>query len=325
MKTLITESHEYSSKAIEIYGSLGPVFKLDEINKKPDLKKEVFSDAEILVVRNLTQVDKKLIDSLPNLKIVASPTTGINHIDGEYLKKRGGKLICLRGRKSFLKDITSTAEQNMALLFSLLRHLPASFDEVKKGNWPRNEFIGNQLKDKTIGILGYGRLGKIVARYAKAFWMKVISADPFVSKEIMEKHGVKKVPMEKLFKESDVVSVHVLLTPETYDLVDDSHLKLMKKDAVIINTSRGEIFKKDSLFNALKNGWIKGAAIDVMHDERQDGSHLKNDKLWEYAKKNSNLIITPHLGGVSYEAMAATEIFIAELVKKYFTKKNGKR
>ncbi len=321
MVTLVTEPHNYSKKALAMYGALGKVYILKDIKKNFKLYKKVLNETGILVVRNLTQVDKKYIDSLPNLKIVASPTTGHNHLDIPYLKKNNIKLISLRGRKSFLKDITSTAEHTMGLLLALYRHIPWSFDAVKKGSWPRDEFIGNQLKDKTIGLLGYGRLGKIVKRYAKAFHMNVIAYDPNVSKDKMLKEGVKKVSMETLLKTSDIVSLHVLLTDDTYDLVKPKHFRLMRKDSIFINTARAEVVEKDAIYKALKNKWIRGAAIDVMHDEEMDGSHLKKDLLHKYAKNNKNLLISSHLGGVSFEAMEATEDFIAELVKSYVNKK----
>lgn len=324
MNILFTEPYRHSPKALRTYSSMGRIFELDKVKKNSIRAKKIFKDTQILVIRNFI-VDKKFIDSLPNLKMVVSPTTGVNHIDTNYLKKKGIKVISLKGRTGFLKNITSTADHTMALVLALLHHLPWSFDEVKKGNWPRNEFIGNQLKGKTLGILGYGRLGKIVARYAKAFWMKVVACDPYVSLKTMKKHGVEKVSMSGLFKESDVVSIHASLTEETQSFVGEKFLKLMKKDAVLINTARGEIIKGDALFRALKKGWIKGAAIDVLRDERRDGSHLRNNKLWHYARSHKNLIICPHIGGTTVEAMEATEIFVAELAKKYFLKKDAKK
>lgn len=316
LTTLIAESHNYSNKALRVYKSLGRVLLIKKDRSIPN-RKQILKEIDVLVIRNLTQVDKKLIDLMSKLKIVASPTTGLNHIDVDYLNKKKIKLISLRGQTKFLETISSTAEHNMALLLSLLRHIPWSFDEVKKGKWPRDEFIGNQLKEKTIGILGYGRLGKIVAKYCKAFDMNVISHDPNVSKEIMLKNGIKKVGFEELFKKSDIVSLHVLLTEKTKNLIKEKHLRLMKKNAILINTARGEIIEKDALYNALTKKFIKGAGIDVMWDERKDGSHLKKDPLWKYSKTHKNLLISSHLGGVSYEAMKDTEDFIANLVKDY--------
>ncbi|MFA5838564.1 MAG: NAD(P)-dependent oxidoreductase [Candidatus Paceibacterota bacterium] len=321
LTTLIAESHNYSDKALKVYKSLGRVLLVKKDNKVSK-KKQILNDINILVIRNLTQVDKKLINLMPKLKVLASPTTGLNHIDVNYLNKKNIKLISLRGQTKFLETIPSTAEHTMALLLSLVRHIPWSFDEVKKGNWPRDEFIGNQLKNKTIGILGYGRLGKIVAKYCKAFDMNIISCDPNVSKEVILKNGVKKVGFDELFKKSDIVSIHVLLTENTKNLIKEKHFRMMKRDSIFINTSRGEIIEKNALYNALKEKFIKAAAVDVMWDERKNGNHLKRDPLWKYAKTYKNLLISSHLGGVSYEAMEETENFIADLVKKHI--KNNK-
>ena len=323
MLILICDSHNYSEKALNVYTSLGEVVLLDKVKSKKKIS-NILTTAEILVVRNLTIVDKSFIDKIPKLKIVASPTTGLNHIDVDYLKSKKIKLISLRGHTNFLKNIPSTAEHTIALLLSLIRHIPWSFDEVKKGNWRRDEFIGNQLKDKTFGILGYGRLGKIVGRYAKVFDMNIISYDPNISKDTMLKDGIKKVGFDELFKKSDIVSAHVLLTNNTKNLIKEKHLHMMKRNAILVNTARGEIIEKDALFTALKNKWIKSAAIDVMWDERKNGSHLKKDPLWKYAKTHKNLLISPHLGGVTYEAMAETENFIAGLVKSYVSALGGK-
>ena len=257
---------------------------------------------------------------MPNLKVIASPATGLNHLDMKEIKKRGVKLISLRGRTSFLKNIPSTAEKTMGLLLALARNIPWSFDDVKNGNWDRNRWRGRQLLGKTIGLLGFGRLGKIVAKYSKAFGMKVIASDPYVSEKAMAKFGARKVSMGQVFKNSDFVSLHVLLTDETHNLVSEKHLKMMKPHAYLINTARGELIQKGSLESALKNNWIAGAAIDVMWDEQGDGGHLKDNPLVELAKESNNLIIVPHIGGATYEAMEATQDFISELVKKYFRK-----
>ena len=273
--------------------------------------------ADVLVVRLGYRIDEKWFAGMPSLKAIATPTTGLNHIDLESAGRRKIKVISLRGQTSFLKNITSTAELTLGLILVLARHIPDAFRHVKVGKWSRMSFRGRQLSGKTLGILGYGRLGKIMARYAKALGMNIIACDPSVSEKFMFVRGVKKVSMEELFKKSDIVSLHVLLTDDTHNLVKDKHLKSMKPLAYLINTARAELIEKDVLHSALKNKWIAGAAIDVMWNERGDGSHLKKDPLWAYAKKNSNLIIVPHIGGATYEAMHITEEFIADLVKNY--------
>ncbi len=314
MITLITQPEDYSPRAIAIYRTLGRVYFGPELTGKN--KKALKQSVHILVVGLKYQINSAWIDAMPNLKIVATPTTGLNHIDVDYLKKKGIKLISLRGRTDFLKNIPSTAEATMGLLISLVRNIPWAFDDIKAGNWNRSAWRGHQLVHKTIGILGFGRLGKIVARYARAFGMNIIVSDPYVSKKTTAKLGVRKVAMDRLFKESDIVSVHVLLTDDTHNLIQEKHLKMMQSAAYLINTARAELIEKGALEKALKNKWLAGAAIDVLWDEQGDGSHLKNDPLVAYARHNQNLIIVPHIGGATYEAMQVTEDFIAALVKK---------
>jgi len=304
MTTLIVEPNDYSPKAIAVYKKLGRVYFWPRL--KGNKKSFVMKLSDILVVRLGYQIDRRWIDKMPNLKIIASNTTGLNHIDVDYAEKRGIKIISLRGKTGFLKNITATAELALGLVVALIRKIPWAFDDVKAGRWNRDAFKGDQLRGKTLGVLGYGRLGKRVARYGKALGMKVIAHDPYVS-------GAK-ASLGRLFKESDVLSIHVLLNEESKNLVKLKHFKTMKPTAYVVNTARGEIIEEGALFKALTKKYIAGAAIDVMRDERADGSHLKKDRLWGYAKKNNNLIIVPHIGGVAREAWQATEEFVAELV-----------
>lgn len=314
--TLITEPKDYSQRALKIYRSLGPVYFLPAL-KTENKKKENKKTTNILVVGLNYQIDKKWIDEMPNLKIIASPATGYNHLDVFYARKKGIKIISLRGRVGFLKNISSTAEETTALMLALVRNIPWSFQDVLENyKWDRIKWRGHQLLHKTLGLYGFGRLGKIMARYGRAFGMRVIACDPYVSKNTMIKKGVKKTDVNTLFKESDILSLHVLLTDKTYNLVKKKHLKMMKPTAYLINTARGELIEKGVLEKALKNKWIAGAAIDVLWDERSNGSHLKNNPLVKYAKKNQNLIIVPHIGGATFEAMEVTQNFIAELIQK---------
>ena len=316
--TLITEPKDYSKKALAVYRSLGQVYFLFEINRSK--LSCILSEVNVLVIRIATGVDKHFIDQISNLKIIATSTTGLNHIDVDYAKSKGIKIISLRGRKSFLRKVPSTAEETMALMMSLIRNIPWAFDDVKLGNWKGNDWRGHQLLGKTIGLLGFGRLGRIVARYAKAFNMKVLACDPNISGAFMKSRGVVKVDMENLFKMSDVVSLHVLLTDDTYNLVREKHLRSMKSTAYLINTARAELIEKGALEKALAQKWIVGAAVDVMWDEKGDASHLKNNPLLDYAKKNKNLIILPHIGGATFEAMEVTQDYIAELVRDFVSK-----
>lgn len=310
MKILITEPQDYSKKAIEIYGSLGELV----LGGEPD------AETGVIVLRLKYKIDSSWMDKMPNLKVIASPTTGLNHIDVAEAEKRGIKLITLRGHTEFLDKITSTAEETLALMLALVRKIPQAVEHVMGGGWNRDLFKGRQLAGQTLGILGLGRLGKIVARYANAFGMKVLACDPNVESDAMSRHSVEKVSMEELFKQSDILSLHVLLTDDTKNLVKEDHLKLMKPTAYLVNTARAEIMEKGALESALKNKWIAGAAVDVMWDEEGSGKHLADSELWKIAKENKNILIVPHIGGATYDAMQITEEFIADLVKKELVK-----
>lgn len=311
MTILITESENYSKKAEDIYKSIGYVYYLESLNKK-DAEK-IKKEADILVVRLANNINKEWMDKMPNLKIIATPTTGLNHIDIGYAKSKNIEVISLRGKTDFLKNITSTAELSLGLLLSLLRNIPSAFENVKLGKWDRMSFRGHQLFGKTLGIIGYGRLGKIMTRYGKALGMKVVACDPYVkSKE------VDFVSLEELFKVSDAISLHVLLMDSNKEFIKWKHFKMMKQSAYFINTSRAELIEKNALYKALSGKWIAGAGIDVMDNEFSNGAHLKKDPLHKYAKTHDNLIIVPHIGGATFEAMHITEDFIAEEVKKVF-------
>ncbi len=316
--TLILEPIEYSKKALAAYRSLGRVFLYPDVSAKN--KEMSLRETHILVVRLAHMIDAKWLDRMPNLHVIATPTTGLNHIDLRKAEKRGIAIISLRGHSSFLKNIPSTAELTVGLILALVRKIPWAFEDIKKGNWNRDKWKGRQLYGKTLGLFGCGRLGKLVARFAKSFSMNVIGYDPYVSAQKMKRAGIKKTGEAELFMKSDIVSVHALLTEETRDKIQEKHFRMMKPSAYLINTSRGEIIEKEALLMALQKKWIAGAAIDVMRDERADGSHLRKNLLVEYAKTRDNLIIVPHIGGATEEAMHATEEFVAERVREAVNK-----
>jgi len=320
MIILITEPRNYSKKAVRLYHSLGKVYFLPELILR---KARVVKNAAHLLVTTLQyQIDKNWFDAMPNLKVIAVNTTGLNHIDLHEAKKRSIKIISLKGRSDFLKYVPSTAEETMGLIFSLMRNLPWAFDHVKGGLWQRDLFKGHQLLDKTIGLLGFGRLGKLMVKYARAFGMKVIAYDPYVPRNIFKRFRVQPVELDKLFRKSDILSVHAYLTDETRNMIKERHFRLMKTSAYFVNTARGEIVDEKALLKALKQKWIAGAALDVLQNESSEGNHLENNPLIRYARSHKNLIIVPHIGGATYEAMAITQDFIADLAAKFFNKKS---
>ncbi len=311
--TLIVE-REYSKEAVRVYARLGAVYFLHALS--PSKRKQVMQEINILVVRLSRNITAVFMDSMPRLRIIATSTTGLNHIDVGTAETRGIRIISLRGHADFLKNIPSTAEEAMGLILALLRNIPWAFDDVKRGRWRNNYWTGHELKGKTLAILGMGRLGKLMAQFARAFQMNLIGVDPYVSAAVMHRLGVRKVSLTEAFRKGDIVSLHVSFSEKTARMISRNHFRMMKRDAIFINTARAELIESGALHDALRKKWIAGAAVDVLDEEQSDGGHLKRDPLVRYAKTHKNLIIVPHMAGTTFEAMETTQRFIAELVRR---------
>jgi len=317
---LIAEK-EFSKAAKKVLGAQGRV--VDFTSKKVFLRNLPY--AEVIITGLEVKLNKLTLSRASKLKVIGSRTTQLRHIDLKEAARRGIIVINIKGNSSVLKKISSTAEETIALLLALVRNIPWAFDSLKKERWERKKYGGHELAEKTIGLIGFGRLGKKMAKYAQAFDMKVIAYDPHVKKDVMRKHGVKKVGLEEVLKKADIVSLHAVYNDSTFGLIKESHFRLMKKNSVFLNTARGEITEEKALLKALKNGWISGAALDTLSGEVPDGRHLKNNPLVNYALQNENLIIVPHLGGATQEATEKTQVYIAKLVSNYLMKKNRHR
>ena len=206
------------------------------------------------------------------------------------------------------------------MLLSLLRNIPSASNSVKDSIWDRNLYKGKEISGKIFGILGYGRIGVKVARYAKAFGAKVIVHD--VKKITSEEEGIVVVnTLDELLRNCDILSIHVPFNESTSNLIDKYKIDKMQKTSIIINTSRGEIINETDLLTALKSSRISGAALDVLADEHINPIK-QSHPLIEYAKNHDNLIITPHIGGATYESMHKTEIFMAEKLSEWVKSMN---
>ncbi len=309
---LVTESNSYDAENIAALKEIGKV-TCQDVNRQELLKNvEKF---DVLVIRMETRIDKELLDRATKLKVIATGTTGLDHIDLECTNQKGIKVIALKGAP-FLRDVTSTAEHTFALLLALIRRIPWAFDSVKKGEWFRNDFFGHQLDGNIFGIIGFGRLGKIVARMAKGFGMKVMAFDPHVDDDVMKKAGVTPMALKALLKTSDVISIHANLTEKTDRMIGQAEFKLMKRGAVLINTARGRIVDESALVWAIKNKLIAGAALDVLSNEAVSENPTRQNLLVEYSRNHDNLIITPHLGGGTYEAQKMTGAYLVQKLKE---------
>ena len=306
MKILNLEPEQYSPVANDVLSSLGTV--TNGLMSREDLIGSI-SAYDVVIVRLGHKIDREVIDAGTALKVIATPTTGLNHIDVDYATKKNIAVLSLKGETEFLSGIYATAEHTMALMLSLARHIPHAHNSVLDCIWNRDLFKGIELEGKTIGIIGLGRLGKKVSGYAHAFGMNVISYDTNPS---CSAQNVVNVDLDTLLKTSDVVSIHIPSMPENLHFINDVCFEKMKEGVFFINTSRGDVICQSSLLKALQNKKIGAAALDVLEEE-YDGV-IEQSPLLEYARNNQNLILTPHIGGATYESMYKTEVFIAQKI-----------
>jgi D-3-phosphoglycerate dehydrogenase / 2-oxoglutarate reductase len=304
-KILVAEAGGFASKAAESLRQVGDPILADL--DRDELLTAV-RGVDILWVRLGHRIDAELMAAARHLKVIVTATTGLNHIDLEEAECRGIRVLSLRGESEFLRDIRATAEHTLALILSLIRHVPGATAHVRDGGWNRNLFKGQELHGKTVGVIGYGRLGRIVARYLKAFDTHVLAADPNIGVDFMET-GVTLVPLVELLQAADLVTLHVNLCEATRGFFGQAEFETMKKGAWFVNTSRGELVAEPALLHALRSGRLAGAALDVLSGEhsRSIGEH----PLVAYARGHDNLIITPHIAGCTVESMEKTECFLA--------------
>lgn len=269
-------------------------------------------------ITSIAIFDKDIFNVAKCLKVVATPSTGTDHIDIDEAQKRQIAVISLKNEIDYLAKITSTAEQAFALLLSVMRKLPFAFEAViKHYQWVSADFRGHSLSAKTLGVIGYGRLGKMMARYGNAFGMNVVVCDPYVDSFAPY---VTPMTFEELLRCSDVISLHVHLNDSTKNMINGKAFSIMKKDTVIINTSRGALIDETELLRALEEHRILGAGLDVLASELYDD--IKDIPLVQYARNHENLVLSPHVGGVTYESQELAYIKIASLIIEWFEKHN---
>jgi len=317
MKILITEPDAYSKEALNIYSSLGTVLNNKKLNRQELL--DQIEDVDILVIRLGHKIDKEILVKAKTLRAIACPTTGLDHIDIDFAKENNIKIISLNGEIEFLNTITATAELAWGLMLALIRQIPWAYNSVKVGNWDRDSFKGVELRGKTLGVIGCGRLGKMMSQYGNAFFMNVVAYDPHINRYEIEKSGAEPMlSLEELLKVSDFITLHIPLDDFNKKIISEKEFNIMKDTAYLVNTSRGAIIDELAMLDALKTKKIAGVAIDVLNNEEVSGNFLKDNPLLEYSKINNNLLITPHIGGATHDSMWKTEIFIANKVKQNF-------
>jgi D-3-phosphoglycerate dehydrogenase len=286
----------------------GGVRKLQEeltVDVLPNLKRQQFLDAipeyDAVIVRSATQIDREAIERGWRLKVVGRAGIGLDNIDVEAATRRG--ILVVNAPQS---NILSAAEHTMALLLAMARRIPAADASLRSGRWERNKFTGVELHGKTIGVVGMGRIGTLVAQRAQAFGMRVVVYDPYVSESRAAKLGIGLAPaLEDLCRESDFISIHLPKTSETRGLLGDKAFAAMKPGVRIVNTARGGIVDEAALLRAHKEGIVAGAAFDVFEKE-PPGKHPFFEE--------PDFVVTPHLGASTEEAQEKAGTSIAEQV-----------
>lgn len=252
-------------------------------------------------------VDAALMDRCPSLRVIASNTTGVPHIDLDAAAERGICVCALHDEKEFLDSITPTAEHTIGLMLAAWRRIPAAHDAACEGAWDRRPWGAPAMLSRlTLGLVGYGRLGKKVADIARAMGMEVIWYDPYVP------GGEPK--LATLAKKSHILSLHALANRETRGIVSRDTLKALPRGAMVVNTARGELLDEDALLDLLESGHLSCAALDTIEGEYEPdfSEKFKSSRLVAYARSRNNLLLTPHIGGSTVDAWRETERRVIE-------------
>lgn len=303
MKVLVSEMAW--PHLFQIVKQVGEVVHDDHLwSDRTRLKREI-ADADALVIRNATKVDKDLLDSAPRLKVVGRLGVGLDNIDLSACRERGIQVVF--GRNA---NAVSVAEYVFAAMLAVSRPLTDATRSVKEGSWDRRLFTGTELAGRTLGIVGLGDIGGRLAKRASAFNMRIIAADPVVNTSSFHvaEYGVQLVSLDSVLAESDFISLHVPLLPSTRGMIGAEQLGRMRSNAWLINTARGGIIQEDALYRSLKARQIGGAVLDVLEVEPALPDHP--------LKTLDNVILTPHVAGLTDEAHTRTAIMVAEDVSR---------
>jgi D-3-phosphoglycerate dehydrogenase len=262
---------------------------------------EKIGNFNVVVVRGRTKLVKELIEKADNCQIIARVGVGLDNIDEDAAKVKNIRVI-----NAVEGAITAVAELVVGLMLSMAREIPRADREIRNGNWIKKEMMGSELKGKYLGIIGLGNIGKRLGRLARALNMNIIGYDIVpINEEFSKEVGLMKADLDTLLASSDYVSLHVPLLDSTKHMINAEKLRLMKKTAHIVNTSRGGVIDEEALYNALKDGNLESAALDVFEIEPATGNKLTN---------LPNFIATPHIGAQTKEAQSLAAIVIAEKI-----------
>jgi D-3-phosphoglycerate dehydrogenase len=300
-KVLISDP--LSNKGLEIFGKAKGLKYDIKSGLPPEELKKIIPEYDAIVVRSETKLKAEIIEAADRLKVIGRAGIGLDNVDLAAATKKG--IVVMNTPQ---ENAIAAAEHTIALMLSISRKIPQATSSMKGGKWEKKKYMGVELYNKTLGIIGIGIIGTIVADRARGLKMKVIAYDPYLSKEAAEKKGVDLVSFDEVLGRSDFISVHTPLTDETRNLVDKNAFKKMKDGVILINCARGGIINEKDLYDAIKEGKVAGAALDVFEKEPAIGNPLL---------ELEEVICTPHLGASTAEAQENVAIAIAHQIVDY--------
>ncbi|MDO5657952.1 MAG: phosphoglycerate dehydrogenase [Paracoccus sp. (in: a-proteobacteria)] len=297
-------SDKLSETAVQIFRDRGvEVDYLPDLGKDKEKLAEVIGQYDGLAIRSATKVTEKLLEAATNLKVIGRAGIGVDNVDIPAASKKGVIVM----NTPFGNSVT-TAEHAIALMFAVARQLPEASVSTHAGKWEKNRFMGVELFNKTLGLIGAGNIGSIVADRALGLKMKVVAYDPFLSEERAAQMGVRKVELDELLAKADFITLHVPLTDKTRNILSRENIAKTKKGVRIINAARGGLIDEAALAEALTSGHVAGAALDVFATEPATDSPLFN---------LPNVVVTPHLGASTNEAQENVALQVAEQMSDY--------
>jgi D-3-phosphoglycerate dehydrogenase len=264
---------------------------------------EQLESADALIVRSAVQADAALLAHAKKLRVIGRAGVGVDNIDLDAATRQGIAVMNTPGANA-----VAVAEHTLVMMLAMARHLCRADALMHAGRWEKKSLQGTELRDKTLGIAGLGRIGMEVARRARAFGMELVAHDPFVSAGVAKEQGIRLASLDELYAAADYITLHVGLTPQTTGMINEAAIKKMKKGVRLVNCARGELVHEADLAQALKQGHVASAALDVFNEEP-----LKNSPL----QTMENVILTPHIGGQTFEAQEAVGVQIAQQVREY--------
>ncbi len=297
LKVLIADN--LAPEAKNILEGLG-IQAHDRTGIELDDLKDVIEDFDGLIVRSRTRPDADLIKAAKKLKVIGRAGVGVDNIDLEAAKAAGVAVVNTPSATSL-----AVAEHSMALMLGIVRHIGQADRRMKEGEWPKKELRGSELSGKKLGIVGIGNIGALVAARAAAFGMQIIAYDPYLDDQIVEERGAEAVSLEELYKEADVISVHLPLTDESRNMVDAAAFAKMKRGVSLLQAARGGVVDEAALLDALNSGKVRAAGLDVFAKEPPDDSDLV---------RHPRVLATPHIAAQTAEAQVRAAIDVAEEV-----------